>query len=290
MFELRTHIAGLATQIAESTKTNGSRLSARFGLNGLPIRLVQPVYSTVVGWIAGDRGVRWSINGVPYRIDIHQRHMMAHEYERPVADFLRDLVRPGFVCFDVGANVGVYAVQFCHWSAPTGRVFAFEPNPVAREILKRHLSMNRFEDRVEIVAAAVGSSEDHATFFACGADGMSRLGTPNPVLINYSHALSVPVVTLDSFVRTGRSVPDVVLVDVEGFELAVLEGAREIIKSSGKTTHFVVELHPMLWPSANSSRDQMAAFLKEMRLRPRCLTGQRDPLEDYGQVYLERVD
>jgi len=280
MFELRT-------QIAELAKTNGSRLSARLGLNARPIRWGRPVYSAVVGWIAGDRGVTWSINGVPFRIDIRQRKSMAHEYEPSVANFLRGLIKPGFVCFDVGANVGAYALQLCHWSAPTGRVVAFEPNPGAREILKRHIAMNHFEDRVQVVGAAVGSSETHATFFAAGSDGMCRLGEPNPVLIGQSRALSVPVLTLDNFAGTGGTVPDVVLVDVEGFELAVLEGARNIIENRRNKTHFVVEMHPSLWPSANSSRDHMAAFLKKMGLRPRCLTGQHDPLADYGLVYLE---
>ncbi len=287
--ELRTHIAELVTHVGELSKTNASRLSARFGLDAPLIQWGRPVYSAVVGWIAGDRGVPWSINGLPYRIDIRQRHMMAHEYESSVANFLRDLIKPGFVCFDVGANVGVYALQFCRWSAPTGRVVAFEPNPAAREVLERHLSMNHFEDRVQIVGAAVGSSQDCATFFAAGADGMSRLGTPNPALINQSYAFSVPVYTLDNFARTNDNVPDVVLIDVEGFELSVLEGAREIIKNRRNRTHFVVEMHPASWSSANSSYEQMVCFLNEMRLRPRCLTGQRDPLKDYGLVYLEWI-
>jgi FkbM family methyltransferase len=212
---------------------------------------------------------------------------MAHEYEPPVARFLRELIKPGFICFDVGANVGVYALQMCHWSAPTGRVVAFEPNPKALEILERHVSMNHFQDRVQIVGAAVGSSEDHATFFAAGAEGMNRLESPNPALAAESHALTVPVLTLDNFVRTKRSIPDLVLIDVEGFELRVLEGARNLIRSGN--THFVVEMHPALWSSADAGPDQIADFLKEMQLQPKCLTGQHDPLQDYGLVYLERL-
>ncbi|CAN5887382.1 hypothetical protein BH18ACI5_BH18ACI5_16260 [soil metagenome] len=33
--------------------------------------------------------------------------------------------RPGSTCFDVGANVGVYALQFAHWTGAAGRVVAF---------------------------------------------------------------------------------------------------------------------------------------------------------------------
>ena len=113
---------------------------------------------------------------------------------------------------------------------------------------------------------------------------MSRLEAPNPALAAESHALTVPVLTLDNFVRTNRTIPDLVLIDVEGFELRVLEGARSLIKD--RNTHFVVEMHPALWSTANSSSDQIAAFLKEMQLRPKCLNGQHDTLKENGLVYL----
>ena len=282
-------MSDLRTQIAELAKSKGSQLSSRFGRDAAAVRWARPVYDSIVGWIAGNRGVNWSINGIDYRIDIQHRSRMAHEYEPPVADFLRDLIKPGFLCFDVGANVGVYALQFCQWSAPSGRVVAFEPSPAARRVLERHVAMNRLKDRVQIVPAAVGSHEDQAVFFAAGADGMSRLETPNPALAHQSQALTVPVVTVDGFVATTGNVPDLILIDVEGFELAVLEGCRQIITSRRRKTHLVVEMHPSLWPSAHSSGEKMAAFLSEMQLRPRCLTGQQSPLEEYGLVYLESL-
>ncbi|HTW87784.1 MAG TPA: hypothetical protein VMD75_07240, partial [Candidatus Binataceae bacterium] len=58
------------------------------------------------------RGIPWEINGEVFRIDPHQRHRLGHDYDAAVAQFLARRVQRGDLCFDIGANVGVYALQF----------------------------------------------------------------------------------------------------------------------------------------------------------------------------------
>jgi FkbM family methyltransferase len=280
-------MSDIRSLIAELVRRSGSRLSATAGRGNRIVEWGRPLYSAVVGWMAGDKGVEWSINGVNYRIDIHHRIRLAHEYEPPVAAFLSRLIRPGFICFDVGANVGAYVLQLCHWTGPSGRVVAFEPNPNARAALERHVTMNGFTQRVQIVAAAVGAAISEGIFHAAGVDGMSRLDKPNSTLEKGSQAIKVPIITLDNFVRAGGAVPDLILIDVEGFEAGVLEGAREVINSRRGAVHIVVEMHPSEWRAPNRSRREMEQLLNDLQLRPRCLTGQRDPLSEYGIVYLE---
>jgi FkbM family methyltransferase len=278
MLEIRDRVAGLAMRKA-------SNIAASLGHDARVVKWTRSTYGAVLNFIAAERGVNWSINGVNYRIDMRYRSQMAHEYESPVAEFLRKVVKPGFVCFDVGANVGVYVLQLCHWSGPSGRVIAFEPNPEARITLQRHVLMNGLRNRVRTVPLALGSADRHSRFFAAGADGMSRMDMPNPLLANQSHELDVPVTTLDGFVQAGRIAPDVVLIDVEGFELEVLLGAQETIRAKRGAIHVVMEIHPSLW--SPRTRNRMSDLLNELELRPRCLTGQRDPLAEYGLVYLE---
>jgi hypothetical protein len=54
---------------------------------------------------------------------------MGKNYDSDIAGFLRGKVAPGAVCFDVGANLGAYVLQFAELSKPNGTVVAFEPNP-----------------------------------------------------------------------------------------------------------------------------------------------------------------
>src|SRR5438874_1394423 len=106
------------------------------------IRSVRPVYESVLNLIYRKDGTPWIINGVEYRIDSHHRHRLGNEYDPSVAEFLQKRVRDGHLCFDVGANVGVYVLQFAHWNGPTGRVVAFEPNVGARRVLEYHAKVN----------------------------------------------------------------------------------------------------------------------------------------------------
>jgi len=201
------------------------------------------------------------------------------------AAFLSERVKPGDLCLDVGANVGVYVLQFARWSAPNGVVVAFEPNPHARKALERHLTLNGLGGRVRVEPAAVADAGGEAILHASGSDGMSRLGAPNVLLGNRTMAIPVPVVTLDEYCAERALVPQWLLLDVEGFELAALRGARRLIASRGAALGIVVEMHPDVWDPED--RRNAALLLAELGRRPVPLTGQRDALSEHGLVFLE---
>jgi FkbM family methyltransferase len=240
----------------------------------------------LLNWAALGRGVPWRINGVEYRIDARHRRRLGQDYDGAAAVYLREHVRPGAVCFDVGANVGVYVLQFAHWSAPNGRVVAFEPNPAASAALHRHIRLNHLGPRVRVVQAAVGAAPGKATLFAAGADGMSRLGESNPVLADQAVGVNVSLITLDQFCQEEDLWPDWLLIDVEGFEFQVLQGARQLLRRR-PATGVVVEIHPSLWSSAQTTRSLAESLLEEWGLTPVPLAGQIDPLGQYGLVLLE---
>ena len=265
-----------------------SRIAGLVGRESWLIRRMRPAYESLLEGLGGGRGVPWTINGVSYRIDPHHRHRLGKDYDAPVASFLRERVKPGAVCVDVGANVGVYVLQFAHWSAPSGRVIAFEPNPGARAVLEDHILFNELGDRVTVVPAAVSSSAGVATLYADGADGMSRLGEPNSAIAERAREINVATVTLDEYCAGERVSPDWLFIDIEGFEIAALEGARKLIESRGAALGIVVEMHPNAWASAGTERAQLERLLKELKLEPAPLTGQTDALGEHGLVYLSR--
>ncbi len=271
-------------------QTAARRTSGLLGRKSWLVRSLRPAYESLLEWFNDGRGIPWDINGITYRIDPHYRHRMGSSYDSPVAAFLRERVRPGAVCVDVGANVGVYVLQFAEWSGPNGKVVAFEPNPAAREALEKHVQMNELAERVTIVEAAVGAASGEAVLYAADVAGMSRLGEPNKAIADRVSEITVAVVTLDEYCNTAGLLPDWLFIDIEGFEIAALSGARDLIKSRGRDMNIVVEMHPDVWSSAETTRAQAEALLGELGLRAVALMGQRDPLAEHGLVYLERVD
>ena len=262
-------------------------VASRLGHTSAVVRTLRPAYEAALASLTGDRGIPWTINGVPFRIDPHYRHQLSEVYDVPVTAFLRERVRPGSLCMDVGANVGVWVLQFAHWSAPDGRVVAFEPNEGARRVLERHIRMNGFQSRARVVPAAVGATPGKATLFAAEADGMSRLGAPNRRLAGRTEERTVEVVTLDDFCAREGLKPDWLFLDIEGFEIAALKGARRLIRERGRAMGVVVEMHPDVWDSADTSREDAERLLDELGLRAVPLGGQSDPLGAHGHILLE---
>ena len=260
--------------------------SGALGRDSWLIRQFRPVYESVLQLMSAGRGVPWEINGVPFRVDPHYRNRMGHDYDAPVAIFLSQRVKPGSICFDVGANVGVYVLQFAHWAGISGRVVAFEPNPAAIEILSSHVHLNEIENTVTIEKVAISDAAGTATLYRAQADGMSRLGEPNKLLRERVEPIEVSVTTIDEFcARTGLT-PDWLLIDIEGFEFAALFGARRTLERQRKKLGLVVEMHPDVWNSAATSRADAERFLSEMGLRAIPLTGQKDALGEHGLVHL----
>ena len=158
--------------------------------------------------------------------------------------------------WNVGANIGVYALQLAHLVGAAGRVVAFEPNPAAREVLVRNIARNSLQSRVEVVPSAVGSAPGTVDFYTSGADGMGRAGRPNPRL-SATDRIEVPVTTLDAFASARGRLPDLVVMDIEGWEIAALEGARSHL---GRT-RFIVELHPDAWQWSGHTRADLEGLL-----------------------------
>jgi FkbM family methyltransferase len=153
-------------------------------------------------------------------------------FPEPEMRFLNELNgRPIDVAVDVGAALGGYA-----WilNRKARRVFAFEPGQAHADFLARGL----LGTRIELERLAVGSSSGIVPMYTPGDDTNARhsatLSTGNPVVqSNDTRVTNVQMVSIDQLLSE-RLAPDerldLLKVDVEGYELAVFEGARHRIE------------------------------------------------------------
>jgi FkbM family methyltransferase len=124
------------------------------------------------------------------------------------------LIKPGALCFDVGANVGEKSEAML---AAGARVVAFEPS---RDALRELHARCDMYSRWCVVEAAVGSAGGLATLHAARDSGKSSLMHGWTVGDQRYH---VPVITLDSAIAA-FGVPEYCKIDVEGWEIEVLRG------------------------------------------------------------------
>jgi FkbM family methyltransferase len=138
--------------------------------------------------------------------------------------FVRKFLPETGVSFDVGANVGMFAVT-------VGRAFrhatvhAFEPFPATFDILTRNVRANGLSN-VVLHRTAVTSTSGTVAFTG------SLHGTQiNHVSPNIKVGIAVPACTLDEVARQqGVDHIDLLKIDAEGHEVQILKGAHHLLE------------------------------------------------------------
>lgn len=151
------------------------------------------------------------------------------QYETPaLTPLLETFVTPGSTFVDVGANIGIYTGWASRLVGKHGRVLAFEPVPATRQYLKTAVAMNRL-DNVEVIPKALGKQPGTVTLWIVPhASGLTSAVPPEAGSIEAGklQRVDVPQVTLDDELEArGGAAPTLIKIDVEGYEMAVLEGA-----------------------------------------------------------------
>jgi FkbM family methyltransferase len=161
---------------------------------------------------------------------------------RTLAAVAAAVLPPDGVVFDVGANIGLSSLSIAPL-VPRGRIRAFELLPATA----RHLAANAAAEplgNIEPVASAVGAEPGRLALHP-GANFSAGSHVVSDQHANEGHVatVEVPVLTLDGFAEErGLDRLDLLKVDVEGFELDVLRGARRCLN----------RFRPVLFTEVNS--------------------------------------
>ena len=153
---------------------------------------------------------------------------------RALARFYAQFVRPGDLCFDIGAHVGNRLRALSRLGA---RVVALEPQPQCMILLRRWYGHHA---NIELVEQAVGATHGTRTLFVSertptvttlSREWISVVGTtPGFAGVRWDHDIPVRVTTIDELVaRYGE--PAFCKIDVEGAELDVLRGLSHPLKA-----------------------------------------------------------
>src|SRR6266704_4555380 len=157
--------------------------------------------------------------------------------DRAERELFRQVLSPGAVVVDAGANIGIYSQFLSRCVGTTGVVHSFEPSP---ENFRRLQSATRNLANVRLSQAAVGECSgrsklyvsdqlnvDHRTY---ATEGDSRRAVP------------IDIVALDDYFKPGQRV-DLIKMDIQGYELHALRGASRVL-ADNPNAKLVFELWP----------------------------------------------
>lgn len=190
-----------------------------------------------------------------------------HDWEELSTNvFLREqgVLGPGARVFDLGAHQGVIALLLAREVGASGSVVAIEAEPHNARVAERNRTLNDASNLTMLHAAA--AARVGTISFAEGLNGQvdEHTATGN---------VSVAAVTVDELARR-YGAPDLVLVDVEGYEAQVLRGASETLAQ--RACSFLVEIHETLADFGGSPQgivelfDEFTCFVTSSDNEPPC--------------------
>ncbi|UOQ54501.1 FkbM family methyltransferase [Hymenobacter cellulosivorans] len=150
----------------------------------------------------------------------------------PELFFLEKLIQPGFVCLDIGANLGYYSVALSRLTGPQGKVLAVEPIPLFQEIWRDNVRLSG-HDNVTLLPYALGGENMTVRMGTPERNGllhhgMTKVAASNPAE-TYARTYEVPMRIPDELLADLPRL-DFVKCDVEGFESEVFRNMQATLR------------------------------------------------------------
>ncbi|MGC8804293.1 MAG: FkbM family methyltransferase, partial [Bacteroidales bacterium] len=182
-------------------------------------------------------------NGIRMYVDVTDRLggllYFYRSYSEPQTQaFISARLGLGDIFVDVGANCGFYSLLAARKVEPSGKVYAFEPNPSVCEVFRRSITLNQLESVIALENCAVAEVSDKTLNFYLPSDGVnSAIGTivADGVMANHgnidtSHYISITSISLDDFFSHHQPAGKVFIkIDAEGAEEQVLKGMQGLL-------------------------------------------------------------
>jgi FkbM family methyltransferase len=228
-----------------------------FPKEGLPF----PVFDDVSLFLHPGDGIEYDLlRGVPY--------------EPLTVNFIRRNLHQGNTFALAGANNGYYVVLASRLVGPSGIVVGIEPQPGSAHKIRQNLILNHCSDNIRLVCCGLGGSEGLLELPAAPEDNSGHSSFVIRSRGDYPYTVWIETLT-KVFLNLKLSRPDLMVLDVEGYEINVLEG----ITAEMLPKILIIEAHPIVLDMISSTQAGLEDILRKRGYKLFSLTGS-EPLEN----------
>lgn len=181
------------------------------------------------------RGVVQTVNYNGFQLTLHlddwiqENIYFLRAYEKSELKAVSNILKPGDVFLDLGANLGLYSLHASRIVGENGKVISFEPFSINFNALKEHISMNQLSN-IRPENLAVGKTPGTITLYHNESEDNLGMVTASP--IEDAIKEEVKVVSIDAYLEE-ESLQKVnfIKIDIEGFEYPTLLGMENTLKT-----------------------------------------------------------
>jgi FkbM family methyltransferase len=222
-----------------------------------------PAKKTAQGWTILDGDVRDGHSSLVERfgrVDVDVGALPTH-------DFVRPYLKPGSVGIDVGAHIGNFTIPMMRALGKDGLVVAYEPHPSIFECLQANVAKERAENpqaaECIMVRSALGPGPRASQALYCNPTNYAS-NTLLEGILSWPPTVTVEVVPLDEGIQAlnlGREI-SFIKIDVEGGELGVLRGAKELLSRCHPV--LFMETSENFFPVAGVTEEEFFIYLRSL--------------------------
>ena len=161
-------------------------------------------------------------------------------YEKFETDLFKRQIKEGMTVVDLGAHLGYYTLIAAKLVGWRGEVFAFEPEPYNYGLLIRNIATNGYSNVIAVQKAVSNRVGSARLFLSRDNSGDHRMYDSH----DGRDSIEIETVTLDKFFKDKSNGIDVIKMDVQGAEMAALQGMGNIIKKNA-SLKIITEFWPI---------------------------------------------
>ena len=204
---------------------------------------------------------------IKYRLKLEYRKISKNEFS-DIKFIFDSLGSDPKIIIDGGANVGFVTNQFCKLF-PHSTIHAFEPNPSVFEQMQAFFKNNK---KVVANNKGLGNKNDFLTFYKNNNTGTSSFLKPNDFHLSGMARKYVEVKTevinlSDYLGNNAINEVDILKLDIEGFELKVLESLETQLRDN-KIKVILTEVNLIATYDGQCLIEEIFAYLRKLNYQP----------------------
>ena len=238
----------------------------RVGFAGILVQIYYSIIYVFSKFILRKKYITRKIHDFRLRLDLNNQGLsrqliISGSREEQLKAVLSNELTKGATILDLGANIGYYTAMMANIIGPTGVIYAIEPEPNNFKLLSYNVHLNGLDSMVSMYNVAAGETEGEAKFYISEYSNMhtmvpyTKYGEVSKG-IHKDEFIMIDVVNPSAFLEKKKPV-DIIRMDIEGFEVEVINGLESAIKEGVFSGKIIFEAHFPKYSDSHSIKNAL---------------------------------
>jgi FkbM family methyltransferase len=187
--------------------------------------------------------------------------------EDDMVQIIKEVLKPGMVVVDCGSNIGFYPLLESKILNGKGAIYAIEPDSRNYRVLEKNKNIPSLQSEIKTFNIALSNNTGMQQMFVAERANLNKLvssgGDSFPDRNSVNEIINVETMTMDDFCTSQKITPDFVRMDIEGFEVEVFQGMKNIFKNAKSGFMVFLELHPNAYTHERSFSHELEILMNQ---------------------------